>query len=54
MELFWAILLKPFVAVLFLSVGWFVRLAVIKWMKDGRLKRLLLSPAFGRKQTSYW
>lgn len=38
-----AVILKPFYALLILSIAAPFRYAVARWMKDGRLKRLLLT-----------
>ena len=37
-----ALFLKPFFAFFFLSIALCGRIAVIRWMKDGKIKRLLL------------
>lgn len=37
-----AILLKPFVVIVGLIALYYVRIAVIKWWPEGKLKRLLL------------
>jgi len=43
MNLAWALLLKPFVALVVIGgIAVPGRLAVQRWMKDGTLKRLLL------------
>jgi hypothetical protein len=45
----WSLLLKPFVAlIVFGLICLPVRLLVHRWMKDGKLKRLLLGPITGR------
>jgi hypothetical protein len=38
----WAIIVKPFMAFLFLSVALLGRLAVERYLPEGKLKRLLL------------
>jgi hypothetical protein len=43
MSIFLASFLKPFVLVIGLAGLLAVRLAIQRWMKDGKLKRLLLS-----------
>ena len=37
-----AVLIKPFVALFFLTALAFVRWSVIRWMPDSKLKRFLL------------
>jgi hypothetical protein len=38
----WAVLLKPIAAMPLFFVAACGRIAVVRWMKDGKLKRLLL------------
>ena len=46
----WAVALKPFVALLlFACFGIPARLAVQRWLRDGKLKRLLLFRVGGEK-----
>ena len=49
MELFIAILLKPFVALAFLTAALLIAGLVHKYMPDSKIKRILFSPLPGHK-----
>jgi len=50
MELFLAILLKPFVALVFLTAALLIAGLIHKYMPDSKLKRILFSPLPGHKR----
>ena len=54
MEVFWVQLAKPFVLMVMLLIAWPFKRAIQLYMKDGKLKRLLLSRIDGsdKKPTS--
>ena len=54
MEVFWVQLAKPFVLMVMLLIAWPFKRAIQLYMKDGKLKRLLLSRIDGsdKKLTS--
>lgn len=45
-----AIIVKPFIALLFLFVVWLIAKAIYKVMPEGRLKRILFSPLPGHRE----
>jgi hypothetical protein len=50
MNLFWAMLLKPFVALVVFFFVFLIAGAVHRYMPDGKLKRVLFSPLPGHKR----
>ena len=50
MELFLAILLKPFVALVIFSIVFLIAGLIHKLMPEGRLKRILFSPLPGHRR----
>jgi len=50
MSLFLALLLKPFVAVLFFLVAWSIARLLSKIIPEGRIKRALYSPIGGSRR----
>lgn len=50
MELFLAILLKPFVALVFLTAALLIAGLIHKYMPNSKLKRILFSPLPGHKR----
>lgn len=44
------IFLKPFIALLFLSIVWIVAAVIYRYMPDSRIKRILFSPLPGHRE----
>jgi hypothetical protein len=49
MELFWSMLLKPFIAVPVFFLVFLIAALVHKYMPEGKLKKILFSPLPGHK-----
>ena len=45
------VFLKPFIALIFLSIVWIIAAVINRYMPDSRIKRILFSPLPGHRKS---